>query len=189
MKIKVTYTKFNVKVPRQVVKVYRVSPIGMPEGIPDDTFTQKGGILVGTAPGQFTELPPGINGYVLMYDNAQATGLRSASIIGLANAPRVTAIASSGAPTPNADDTDLFIITSLAGGATFGAPTGTPLQGQKLIVRILDNGVSRALAWNAVYRAVGQTLPTATTANKTLYLGFIYNATASKWDLVAKSLE
>lgn len=43
--------------------------------------------------------------------------------------------------------------------------------------------------WNAVFRAIGCVLPTATTASKTTYVGAIYNATDSKWDVVAVSTE
>lgn len=103
--------------------------------------------------------------------------------------PRVTSTASSTTPTPNADTTDVYILTALAGNATFGAPTGTLSQGQKLIVRIKDNGTARTLTWNAVFRAMGTALPTTTVINKTLYLGFIYNSTDTKWDLVASAQE
>jgi len=99
--------------------------------------------------------------------------------------PRTTSIASSATPTPNADTTDLYIITALAVGATLGAPTGTLVQGQKLTIRIKDNGGAQSLAYNAVYRAFGAALPTTTTVGKTLYLGCIYNSTDSAWDVVA----
>lgn len=98
---------------------------------------------------------------------------------------KIVSIASSATPTPNVDTTDEYVITALAVGATFGAPTGTLLNGKKLIIRIKDNGTSRSLAYNAIYRAVGVTLPTATTINKTIYLGMIYNSADSKWDVVA----
>lgn len=98
---------------------------------------------------------------------------------------RVGSTASSATPTPSADDHDMYIVTALAETATFGAPTGTPTNGQKLTVRIKDDGTGRTLAWNAAYRALGNDLPTTTTASKTMYLGFIYNSADSKWDLVA----
>ncbi len=102
-------------------------------------------------------------------------------------AKRVTSEASNATPTPNADTTDVHIITALAAGATFGAPTGTPTQGQQLIIRIKDNGTARSLNWNAIYRAsTDLALPTTTVLGKTLYLGFMYNSTDSKWDLLAK---
>jgi hypothetical protein len=103
--------------------------------------------------------------------------------------PRETTVASSATPTPNADTTDIYTVTALAAAATFGAPTGTPVQGQKLIVRIKDNGTARALAFNAIYRPLGNALPTTTSLSKTMYLGLIYNSTDTKWDLVAVSQE
>jgi hypothetical protein len=81
----------------------------------------------------------------------------------------------------------MYIITGLTQTATFGAPTGTPTQGQKIMVRVKDNGTDRTLAWNAIYRASSDlSLPTVTVAGKTMYLGFIYNSTDSKWDLLSR---
>ena len=45
------------------------------------------------------------------------------------------------------------------------------------------------LTWNSIYRAVGVTIPTFTTANKTIYVGCIYNSAATKWDVVAVSTQ
>ena len=103
--------------------------------------------------------------------------------------PRLTTYASTATPTPVGDSTDMFVITALAEAAEFAAPTGTPVNGQKLIIRVLDNGTARALTWNAIYRGVGVTLPTTTIISKTLYIGFIYNSAASKWDCVGYSQE
>lgn len=99
--------------------------------------------------------------------------------------PRVTSTASSATPTPNADTDDEYILTALAAGATFAAPTGTPVQGQKLLIRIKDNATPRTLAWNAIYRAGDVPLPTTTVTSKTMYAGFIYNSTDTTWDLVS----
>lgn len=99
---------------------------------------------------------------------------------------RVSSTASSTTPTPNADTDDVYVLTALAAGATFGAPTGTPTQGQGLIVRIKDNGTARTLAFNAIYRFSSDlSAPTTTVLSKTLYMGFIYNSTDTKWDCVA----
>ena len=102
---------------------------------------------------------------------------------------RVGTIADSAAPTPNADTDDMYTVTALAQAATFGAPTGTPVNGQKLMIRILDNATARALAWNAIYVARGVALPTTTVISKYLYVGFIYNSAASKWDCIASAAE
>lgn len=98
--------------------------------------------------------------------------------------PVVSTTASSATPTPNADTDDMYTVTALAAAAAFGAPTGTPTQGQRLLIRVKDNGTARGLTFNAIYRA-GTTvaLPTTTTISKTMYILFIYNSTDTKWDL------
>lgn len=103
--------------------------------------------------------------------------------------PRVSSSASSATPTPNADTTDAYILTALAAAAAFAAPTGTPVQGQAMIIRIKDNGTARALTWDAIYRAIGVTLPTTTVISKTTYISMIYNSTDTKWDVLGVALE
>lgn len=97
--------------------------------------------------------------------------------------------ASNATPTPNADTTDIHTITALAAAAAFAVPSGTPTQGQSLMIRIKDNGTARALSYNAIYRAIGVTLPTTTVISKTLYLGMIYNSTDTKWDVIGVAQE
>lgn len=99
---------------------------------------------------------------------------------------KVTTTASSGTPTPTGDsDFNHFTVTALAAGATFAAPSGTPKDGNSLVIRIKDNGSAQTLAFNAIYRAIGVTLPTTTVLSKTLYLGMTYNSADSKWDVTA----
>lgn len=101
-------------------------------------------------------------------------------------APRVTSITTSATPTPNATNTDQYVVTALASGTTFGAPTGTPIEGQRLLIRIKDNGTARTLVFNGVYRAgPNLALPGITIVNKLTYLGFVYNSLDTKWDLIA----
>ena len=84
---------------------------------------------------------------------------------------------------------DQFEITAQAGDLKFNNPSGTPVGGQKLIIRIKDNGTARALTYDTQFRAMGNALPSTTVVNKTLYMGFIWNATDSKFDLVAVANE
>ena len=98
---------------------------------------------------------------------------------------RTITITSSATPTPAGDTTDIFTITALSEAAAIAAPTGTPVNDQKLIIRIKDDGTGRALTYNAIYRAIGIELPTTTVSSKTMYLGFVYNSTDSKWDALA----
>jgi TATA-binding protein-associated factor Taf7 len=71
---------------------------------------------------------------------------------------------------------------------TVNAPTNGS-DGKKLIIRIKDSGSAQSLTWNAIFRAIGVTLPTTTTANKTIYVGCIYNNADSKWDAIAVAEE
>lgn len=97
---------------------------------------------------------------------------------------------SSATPTPTGDSRENdYYVTALATGATFGAPSGTPANGNKLLIRVKDNGSAQTLAYNAIYRAIGFTLPTTTTAGKTMYLGGKYNSADSKWDIMAYKVE
>jgi TATA-binding protein-associated factor Taf7 len=57
--------------------------------------------------------------------------------------------------------------------------------GRKFVIRIKDNGSAATITWNAIFRAIGVTLPTTTTASKTIYIGCLYNDTDSKWDVIA----
>lgn len=98
---------------------------------------------------------------------------------------RIGTETTSTASTPTADTVDQWNVTALAVADTFAAPTGTPTDGQELMIRIKDNGTGRVLAWNAIYRASSDlALPTTTTASKTMYLRFRYNAVDVKWDLL-----
>ena len=91
--------------------------------------------------------------------------------------------------TINADEEKMGVLTSMDTDTTIAAPTGTPLQGQKLILRFKDDGTPRTLTWDVIFRSIGVTLPTTTTSNKTLYLGFVYNTTDTQWDCVAVNEE
>jgi hypothetical protein len=99
--------------------------------------------------------------------------------------PRVTSAASASSLTPDVSAADVYAYTALAANLTINAPTGTPVDGDKLIFRLLDNGTTRTLTWNATYTVIGVTLPTATTASKTTYVGCIYNAGSTRWDVIA----
>jgi len=99
--------------------------------------------------------------------------------------PSVQETTSTATFTINADEETNGVLTAMSANTTIASPTGTPVQGQKLIYRFTDDGTSRTLTWNAIFRAIGITLPTATTASKLLYVGCLYNSTDSKWDVIA----
>jgi hypothetical protein len=107
--------------------------------------------------------------------------------------PRITSIADAATITATSDSSDQYNVTALAQAATLASPSGTPTDGQKLVLRIKDNGVARALTWttgsSGAFRAVGVTLPTTTVISKTVYIGSIWNAADSRWDAVAVAQE
>jgi len=86
--------------------------------------------------------------------------------------------------TPNADTTDLGVLLTLSQSTFIANPTGTPTDGQQLLIRI-TSASAQSLSWGTAYRA-GATvaLPAATTGSaKTDYNAFIYNNNSSTWDI------
>jgi hypothetical protein len=103
---------------------------------------------------------------------------------------KIKSEASSATPTADVGNRrNKYNLTALATDPTFASPSGTSQDGDTLVIRIKDNGTARALSWNSVFRACGVSLPTTTTISKTMYVGFVYNSTDSKWDCIAVSEE
>lgn len=94
-----------------------------------------------------------------------------------------TSIMSAASLAPTTSESQ-YSVTVLAQDATINNPSGTPVDGQKLMIRLRDNGVSRNLTWGSAYRAVGTTLPATTTAGKVTYVGCIYNSSEIFWDVI-----
>jgi hypothetical protein len=106
-------------------------------------------------------------------------------------APNVQSVASAATVTPTAND-DIVVITAQAAALTLAAPTGSPVQGQALMIRIKDDGTARGITWTSGtggYRAIGVTLPTTTVISKTTYVGLIYNSTDNRWDAIGVTTE
>ena len=85
------------------------------------------------------------------------------------------------------DSLDMFIVTAQAGALKFNNPTGTPTDGQKLIITVASSTTAaRALTWDTAYGATTVALPTTTAATTvTLSIGFIRSASKSLWQCVA----
>lgn len=98
---------------------------------------------------------------------------------------RIGTVASGATVTINADIYDQYNVTALATNTTIAAPTGTPTDGQELLIRVTSDGSTRTFSWNAIFRQSSDfTLPSATTASTTMYIQFIYNSLAARWDCV-----
>jgi hypothetical protein len=101
---------------------------------------------------------------------------------------RVQSQASTATLAINSDSYDQSVLTAQAASLSVSAPTGTPVNGQKLTIRIKDNGTARAITWTTTsggFRAVGAILPTTTVVSKVVYVGAIYNSDESFWDVVS----
>jgi hypothetical protein len=98
----------------------------------------------------------------------------------------VTSVTNDATPNPNSDTDDLYDLTACTEASAFQNPTGTPGNGQKMIIRIKADG-AYALTWGTAYTAGGVSLPTITVANKIIHVGLIYNTANSlnKWMCVA----
>lgn len=104
--------------------------------------------------------------------------------------PRVTSAASYTTDTGsslNGDTQDMFIVTAQTGALKFNNPSGTPTDGQKLIITVASSTTAaRALTWDTAFGATTVALPTTTAATTvTLSIGFIWSASKSLWQCVA----
>jgi len=103
---------------------------------------------------------------------------------------RVVAVADANNITPNADTSDIVTQANAQalGTLTMNAPSGSAVNGQAIVIRISSTSV-QTFSWNAIYQgSTDFALPTATSgAGKTDYLGFIYNSTSSKWQMLARN--
>lgn len=102
--------------------------------------------------------------------------------------PRVVSVTSAATPAINTDNGDHFNLTALATAVTSMTTnlTGTPTDGQRIMIRIKDNGTARAITWGASFLSSGSaTLLTTTSVNMTHHIGFIWDAAKSAWICLA----
>lgn len=120
-------------------------------------------------------------------DEALVTGKKIKEYVNTKNLVRTTTEVSSATPTINTDNTDIHTITALATAITSMTTnlSGTPVNGQKLILRFKDDGTARGIAHGASFASRGATLLTTTTLGKYSYEALIWNSTTSTWDCVA----
>ncbi len=76
-------------------------------------------------------------------------------------------------------------ITAQAASLTIANQSGTMVDGQVIVIRIYDNGTSRAITYGTNYNGGNGTLTAATIVGKDIYLEFMYNSRSSKLDCIA----
>lgn len=103
---------------------------------------------------------------------------------------RAGSAASTSSLTYDSDSYDVYTLTALAAALTLPNPSGTPTDGQPLLLRIKDNGSARGITWSgAQWRALGVTLPTTTTVSKWLVILAVWQVADSRWDVLHVGLE
>lgn len=103
---------------------------------------------------------------------------------------RVTTISTGTSISINGDTTDVASQSNTqgAGTLTINAPTGTPVDGQLLVIRLKSTSV-QTFSWNSIYLAsTDLALPTVSSSgSKWDYVLFMYNSTSSKWEVLSKN--
>jgi hypothetical protein len=144
-------------------------------------------IVVKTAAGTGVTIP---NGYTCsVYADGTDVVPAFDYIPALIAPPRVVSYANATSITINADTTDIATQTNTqaVGTLTINAPTGNLFNGQKIIIRLQCTNV-QTFSWNAAFSGSADlSLPLTTTGSSSYdYMGFIYNSTAAKWQMIAK---
>jgi hypothetical protein len=84
----------------------------------------------------------------------------------------------------NIDNTDLTIIEGLVQALVINSPLGTPVEGQRIRIRIKDSGATQTITWGADFRGEAISLPTDTIAGQTMYIEVEWNNDDFKWDVI-----
>lgn len=107
------------------------------------------------------------------------------AIAGARRSPRLSS-AASGNISPNIDNFNYYRRTAQTTSITVNNPTGTPKDGDGLLIEITGTA-ARAITWGNAYEAnseYGLSLPTTTVGTKTTFRTFVWNAARSKWLMV-----
>ena len=114
----------------------------------------------------------------------------AATTTGWRTKPRILSDTSQATLTPDIDSYNIYSLSAQAAALTVAAPTGTPKDGDAMIIRLKDNGTARAITWNAAYVNVsGLDALTTTVANEWSHIGIMYNGAASAWHVISITTE
>lgn len=105
---------------------------------------------------------------------------------------RVTSVSYASSVTPNCGTTDILNIGTLTGALTINIPTGTPVDGQNLRFRIVNDGTGRVVTFTTGTNGflfgtdITQAMITAlATASAKYEVMCTWDATSSKWRVVS----
>lgn len=142
---------------------------------------------------------PGLGTMAL--EDADNVGISGGTIQGTQILPRFSDQNTVASPLSwNSDTYDVIAIDLLANNLTIPSDAGSPEDGQKIIFRFCDNGVSRTITFTGNvakgFSPVGVSLTVSgsdylysTLPSKFTYFGCMFNAQVNRWDIIALSQE
>lgn len=151
------------------------------------------GVVIGNGAGAFTTVAAPAGTIVGTSDTQTLTNKRVT--------PRMSSTVSIASPLAwNSDNFDRYAATAQTTNFTISADAGTPTDGQAMVFRFEDNGTSRTITFTggsskafqpctSGFTVSGSNWTIATTPNKALYVGCLYNSNTARWDIVATAEE
>ncbi len=105
--------------------------------------------------------------------------------------PRKTYLATAGSGQPNADTTDIYVLTAQGTRGDFKTPSGTPTMGQRLEVVLWATGPGATITWATGYTAGGVTLPAIGVQGKRVQVCFEYDTSNAfnTWMAIGKATQ
>lgn len=152
----------------QKLAFYNSTPIVQPSGNLVTALSNLGLVASGT----------------LTASNITDLGSATVTFTNKRNTPRDGSTTSSATPTINTDNVDQYRITALSTAITSMTTnlSGTPTEGQILVIEITDNGTARAITWGSSFENGGLVnLPTTTVVSTLLGVVLKWNSATSKW--------
>jgi hypothetical protein len=93
--------------------------------------------------------------------------------------PRTASTTTASTLTPDVSSANIYYRTTQTETLTIGAPTGTPVIGETIVIYV-DSAGAQTLTINATYKVFGSAFPATTTAGKTFMMTCQY--TGSEWN-------
>lgn len=108
------------------------------------------------------------------------------TLVGVRIQKRVSSVAWSATPAINTDAIDVVNMSTVTGAITSMSTnlTGTPNDGDRFELRMIDNGTTHAITWGAKFSAVsGIALPSTTTTSDLMIMEFEWVSSTGLWQI------